>query len=51
VFPVLFAWLAPGPRQTTLACVAAVGALVLWTHRGNIGRLLAGSERRLGERR
>jgi len=38
----------PGPRVA--ACAAGV-AIVILRHHENIGRLLAGSERRLGERR
>lgn len=38
-----------GPVPFILAA-AAMACLAFWRHRGNIGRLLAGTERRLGER-
>lgn len=38
------------PRPAIAAC-AAIAAIVILRHRENIGRLLAGDERRLGERR
>ncbi len=38
----------PGPR---VAACATGAAIVILRHHENIGRLLAGSERRLGERR
>ena len=38
------------PRESVVAC--AVGAaIVVYRHRDNVGRLLSGTERRLGERR
>jgi len=53
-FP-LFVLLLPSrlePRKDAsfLASSALVPALIVWKHRGNIARLLAGSERRLGQR-
>ncbi|HZI64730.1 MAG TPA: glycerol-3-phosphate 1-O-acyltransferase PlsY [Thermoanaerobaculia bacterium] len=55
LFP-LFLWLhaslsgQPRPRRAVLGCAAATAALIVVKHRGNIARLLAGTERRLGER-
>lgn len=43
------AYLAGSPEAAVRAACAA-GGLVLFRHRGNIVRLIAGSERRLGER-
>jgi len=37
------------PRPVALAA-AAMAALILWKHRGNLGRLAAGTESRLGRR-
>ena len=40
-----------GAQPTVLAELAlAVAVLVIWQHRDNIGRLLAGTERRIGQR-
>jgi glycerol-3-phosphate acyltransferase PlsY len=55
LFPV-FLWLharlsgQPRPRPAVLGCAAATAALILIKHRGNIARLVAGTERRLGGR-
>ncbi len=38
------------PHPAVLACAAATAALILVKHRGNLARLRAGTERRLGER-
>jgi len=38
------------PRESVAACAVAA-AIVVYRHRDNVGRLLAGTERRLGERR
>jgi glycerol-3-phosphate acyltransferase PlsY len=43
------AWVARADDAVKAACVA-VGVLVIWNHRANIARLVAGHERRLGER-
>lgn len=46
----LASWIAataPLPHKLT---AALAGAIVLWRHRGNVQRLLAGTERRFGER-
>ncbi len=43
------AWRTGAPRAVVLAAACA-GALVLFRHRGNLARVLAGSERRLGQR-
>ncbi len=45
--PLLTMWLYPG-RPAVLWITAALGALVVWMHRGNIGRLLKGTESRFG---
>ncbi len=45
--PLLTVWLYPG-RPAVLWITAALGALVVWMHRGNIGRLLKGTESRFG---
>lgn len=42
-------WHTGAPRVVVTAAACA-GALVLFRHRGNLARLLAGSERRLGQR-
>jgi len=47
--PLLTAWLYPG-RPAVLWITAALGALVVWMHRGNIGRLLKGTESRFGRK-
>lgn len=38
-----------GPRPAVLGAVA-IGALAIFRHRGNLARLVAGTERKLGER-
>ncbi|MGH7355177.1 MAG: glycerol-3-phosphate 1-O-acyltransferase PlsY [Candidatus Rokuibacteriota bacterium] len=43
--------LALGSRPAVVVASAAIAALVIVRHRDNIGRLLAGKEHRLGERR
>jgi acyl phosphate:glycerol-3-phosphate acyltransferase len=43
------AWLTGEPRAVVLAA-AGTGALILFRHRGNIRRLRAGTERRMGRR-
>ena len=43
------AWTAGASPMVVLSAVA-VGALIVFRHRSNIGRLRAGSERRLGQR-
>ncbi|MCZ6754456.1 MAG: glycerol-3-phosphate 1-O-acyltransferase PlsY [Gemmatimonadetes bacterium] len=45
--PLLTVWLYPD-RPAVLWITAALGALVVWMHRGNIGRLLKGTESRFG---
>ena len=45
--PLFSAWLYPD-RPAVLWITAALGALVVWMHRGNIGRLLKGTENRFG---
>jgi glycerol-3-phosphate acyltransferase PlsY len=47
--PPLTAWLYPG-RPAVLWITAALGALVVWMHRDNIGRLLKGTESRFGRK-
>lgn len=43
------AWAAGAPAEAT-ATAAAVGALIVFRHRSNIGRLRDGTERRIGQR-
>lgn len=45
--PLLTLWLY-SDRPTVLGITAVLGALVVWMHRGNIGRLLKGTESRFG---
>lgn len=40
-----------GAPTATLGAAAVATAVVLWRHRGNVGRILEGTERRLGESR
>jgi glycerol-3-phosphate acyltransferase PlsY len=47
--PFLTAWLYPD-RPAVLWITAALGALVVWMHRDNIGRLLKGTESRFGRK-
>ncbi|MEW6612211.1 MAG: glycerol-3-phosphate 1-O-acyltransferase PlsY [Pseudomonadota bacterium] len=46
--PLLSHWLLPGAPYLTLAMVLAL--LLLWRHQGNIQRILAGTEKRIGEK-
>ena len=46
--PVAALWLAPHPANP--AVLAAIAALLLWRHRGNIRRLVRGTESRIGQR-
>ena len=46
--PVVALRLAPDPMN--LLVLSAIGALLLWRHRGNIQRLIAGTESRIGQR-
>lgn len=52
VFAPLYAWFGSGllwrADPVMLAAIAAIGALVLWRHRANFGRLLRGEEGRIG---
>lgn len=41
-------WLSAGP--VNVAVLAAVAVLLLWRHRGNVRRLIAGTESRIGRR-
>lgn len=45
--PLLTMWLHPD-RPMVLGITAVLGALVVWMHRSNIGRLLKGTESRFG---
>ena len=46
--PVAALWLAPHPA--TPGVLAVIAALLLWRHRGNIRRLVRGTESRIGQR-
>ena len=46
--PAAALWLAPGPAN--VAALAALAAFVLWRHRGNVHRLVDGTESRIGQR-
>jgi glycerol-3-phosphate acyltransferase PlsY len=48
IFAPLYAWWLFGLRPV-LAAVSAIALLLIWRHRGNIARLLAGEETRIGE--
>src|SRR5262249_36825458 len=37
-------------QSVTVAALALIGALIVWRHRGNISKLAAGKERRIGEK-
>jgi glycerol-3-phosphate acyltransferase PlsY len=47
VVAVAVAWLAPGTPTSAAALTSALLAAMLWTHRGNIGRLLRRGEPRV----
>jgi glycerol-3-phosphate acyltransferase PlsY len=47
-FPAVY--LAAGGPATVAAVALAIGAVVVWRHKSNIGRLIRGTERKLGER-
>ena len=49
VFAPFFQWLMWGFGPTT-AALAVMGALLLWRHRGNIRKLLDGTESRIGQK-
>lgn len=49
VFPVAAAWFKPEDRPLLVASLV-IAAFIVYTHRSNIGRLLAGTEPRLGKR-
>ena len=38
-----------GAGRTRILMALVLSVLILWTHRGNIGRLLGGTERKIGE--
>ena len=46
--PAAALWLAPDPAN--VAALAALAAFVLWRHRGNVRRLVDGTESRIGQR-
>ena len=46
--PAAALWLAPGPAN--VAVLTAVAVLLLWRHRGNVRRLVDGTESRIGQR-
>ncbi|MDH4188992.1 MAG: glycerol-3-phosphate 1-O-acyltransferase PlsY [Betaproteobacteria bacterium] len=49
IFAPVYAWWLFGLRPVFPA-VFAIGVLLIWRHRGNIARLLAGQETRIGEK-
>jgi len=50
VFAVFWAWFLFGMAPAT-PVVGAIGLLVVWRHHANIGRILSGTEPRLGEKK
>jgi acyl phosphate:glycerol-3-phosphate acyltransferase len=50
VFAPIYTWWLFG-LSPLLPVVAAIGVLLIWRHRGNIARLLAGTESRLGQKK
>ena len=53
-YPVLmlvWIWGVSGCLRVEMACAAGMAGLVIWAHRSNIGRLLAGTENRLGQKK
>ena len=55
VFAPLYFWFGSGlawpASPPLLAAVGAIALLIVWRHRGNIAKLLAGTESRIGRRR
>ena len=51
VLPLLVAWTPHRGGSELLWFSAALSAFVIWAHRGNLGRLLRGTENRFGRRR
>jgi glycerol-3-phosphate acyltransferase PlsY len=49
-FAAFFALILYNPAHPYVWAVAAVAALLVWRHRGNIANLVAGKERRLGDK-
>ena len=50
LFAPLFAWYI-GSSYDMLLVVAGIAALLVWRHKGNIGRLFAGTESRIGAKK
>jgi glycerol-3-phosphate acyltransferase PlsY len=50
VLPVAIPVFHPGLSGALVALVAALALLVVWMHRANIRRLVAGTEHRFGQR-
>ncbi len=50
IYPVALVLLGGG-LQPPLLCALGMAALVIWAHRSNIGRLLAGTENKLGQKK
>ncbi|HEX9626280.1 MAG TPA: glycerol-3-phosphate 1-O-acyltransferase PlsY [Acidiferrobacterales bacterium] len=46
--PVYVAWLVPGARYEYVIAASIMTVLLLWRHRGNIRKLLAGTEPKIG---
>jgi len=54
VYPTAMALLVWGPGglfRVEMLCALGMAGLVIWAHRSNIGRLLAGTENRLGQKK
>ncbi len=50
LFAPFFAWYI-GSSYDMLLVVAGIAALLVWRHKGNIGRLFAGTESRIGAKK
>lgn len=52
LFPITFYYLNPQQRTpATLAMISSVSLLIIWKHRDNIRRLIAGNENKLGAKK
>jgi glycerol-3-phosphate acyltransferase PlsY len=50
-FAPFFTWMLYGARHPYFAAVTVFCALLVWRHRGNISKLLSGTESRIGAKR